>query len=391
MALVWSRGKRTSASRLDVAAGDVLAAAFFVVMAAIFQQTDDELRPEALLTRVLVVLPVLLFPLRRQYPVLTISLSLVLQLGLAMLNVLAPGVLLSIIVFAYSAALVTSLRRSIAVAICATLAILLSGQILALENALDPRLMQFVVGVAFAIALGAFVRVRRQYIAALLDRAERAERMLGIEAQQRVTEERLRIARDLHDTVAHQIAVISLSAGVASAALKERPERAATALEAIGVSARTVLKEIADLLSALRSMGEEPADRPGLEQLDELMQRFDRAGMDVTCRTEGSLADVPNNVGRVAYRVLQEGLTNAHKHGADHRAHIVLTHSPGHLEATVSNPIASSADAPSELSGFGLLGLREQVASIGGSLRSGPAPGGFRLAVSLPTNLEPTS
>ncbi|KXC05716.1 sensor histidine kinase [Microbacterium hominis] len=183
--------------------------------------------------------------------------------------------------------------------------------------------------------------------------------------------------------------MISLNAGVASAALDSRPERAREALSTIRTASRDVLSQIGGMLSVLRA-DETTAlrEQPGLARLPELVESVRVAGLDVVLRDErGDLADtpLPLAVDIVAYRVIQEGLTNALKHGAGARAHVLLRLEDDALEVVVTNPVDRSLPVESgPASGFGLLGLKERVGSVRGRLESGVAPGGFRLAARLP-------
>jgi signal transduction histidine kinase len=210
-----------------------------------------------------------------------------------------------------------------------------------------------------------------------------------------VAEERLRIARDLHDAVAHQISVISLNAGVASSTLESRPERAREALGTIRNASRAVLGEIGNLLEVLRA--DERQDgvsipQPDLDRLPELVAEFARVGLVVHTRLEGDVSHVRGAAGRVTYRVIQESLTNAHKHGAEGRAH-VLVHAGDDTEdntvtIVVTNPTGPPRTTPADddpvSRGHGLLGIRERVASVRGDVQIGPAPGGWRVSATLP-------
>jgi signal transduction histidine kinase len=159
-----------------------------------------------------------------------------------------------------------------------------------------------------------------------------------------------------------------------------------------------VLGEIGDLLSVLRAESDDPlaetpttAPQPGLGRLDELIGRFEASGLDVTVRVEGDLERVPEAVDRVAYRVIQEALTNAHKHGSEHRAHLLVEVTADAARIVVTNPAGAGvpAQAPGERAGHGLLGIRERVASVRGTVESGPSAGGYRLATVLPLSAEP--
>lgn len=199
-----------------------------------------------------------------------------------------------------------------------------------------------------------------------------------------------RIARDLHDAVAHQISVISLNAGAASTALEARPEKAREALATIRSASRTVLGEIGDLMAMLRQGDGEvaPAPQRSLDSLDDLVVSFRASGLEVAMRVEGDVDTVPASVSRVAYRVVQEGLTNALKHGTERRAHVLIERVGEGLHIVVTNPCDSSAAARTTETdrggGYGLVGLRERVAAVRGTVEAGLTPGGFRLSALLP-------
>lgn len=257
-----------------------------------------------------------------------------------------------------------STRRSLVPAVgLAALMVVLS--LLAGHGGLQPILVIMLGG-----AIGDAVRIQRAHVATLTERAERAERTREALARQRVAEDRLAIARDLHDVVAHQIAVINLHAGLASSALPDRPEAADDSLGVIRDASRTVLTEIGDLLATLRDP-DASSGPPGLGQLDDVLRGLAAAGLEVTRRTEGEVVSLPGTVEVTAFRVIQEALTNAHKHGADRRAHLLVEYLPDSLRITVSNPIdPGTAQGPG--TGYGLIGAAERVESIRGTLHGGP-------------------
>ena len=279
--------------------------------------------------------------LRRSWPFAVFLLVFCCFVVTAVLGVpsLAPGIALSIAAYALAYrvsrrfALAYRVSRRFAFAVCASAAVLILLLAFAVTEweSLDPRVFQIVAAVLIAASLGDSARSRREYLAAVTERAERAEQTREAEAQRRVAEERLRIARDLHDTVAHRIAVISLNAGVASGALDTNPQRADEALGTIRRASRTVLGEIGELLHYLRSEapgGEAP--QPGLSQLGSLLRGVASAGLTVetSWAGEGEAQAAPGQpseptvwpslgeaVDLVAYRVVQEGLTNPNMPG----------------------------------------------------------------------------
>ncbi|MCJ1684114.1 sensor histidine kinase [Rathayibacter sp. VKM Ac-2928] len=365
--------------------GDALAAAIIVAAAfAPFQGSAQ--RPSGLLEFAIVLAPAVLLPLRRRRPIPVLAAIVVLSAAAAVLGLLAPGVVLATAIAMFAVTNRSSRRIGLVVTGVTVVAVVLLSVVGAAVSPLDARAVQYAVTVLFAAAAGDATRSRREYIVAVTERAERAEQTRESEARRRVSEERLRIARDLHDAVAHQISVISLNAGVASSALDSRPEKAREALSTIRSAARSVLGEIGDLLEVLRTdEAAGTAPQPGLDRLDELVRRFGEDGLQITVRTEGTLDRIQGAADLVAYRVVQEALTNAHKHGAEHRAHVLVAVADERVEIVVANPVAAVAGPdPERGSGHGLLGLRERVASVRGTVVTGATPGGYRVAASLP-------
>ena len=349
-----------------------------------------ELRPSSPLVYALALLPAGMLLLRRRLPRIVLAVCIALYLAALALGTLVPGAAVAIAVASYGVASRLERRAAVPVGIAAV-AVLTGGSIVvSVTTGMDTRFLQVGLTAALAGALGDAARSRRAYVRAVIERARRAEQTRDAEARRRVTEERLRIARDLHDAVAHQISVISLNAGVASSALDTRPERAREALATIRTASREVLGEIGSMLTLLRTPDEaDSRTQPGLARLADMVESVRVAGWEAVVRDELGLPsaaeDLPLSVDIVAYRVVQEGMTNALKHGTARRVHVLLRRDGDELEVVVTNPVDRVAPA-SELppSGFGLVGLRERVDSVGGVLEAGPAPGGFRLAARLP-------
>ncbi|MFF2845844.1 sensor histidine kinase [Streptomyces sp. NPDC058001] len=257
------------------------------------------------------------------------------------------------------------------------------------------RISGWVVSV---LVLGAYVRVHRQHVASVVERAERAERTREEEARRRVAEERLRIARDLHDLLAHTITLIGVQTSVAAHVLSASPgrldrEAVAGALDDIAETCRTARGELRTTLQVLRADGlEEPrGPLPGLDGLPDLVEAARTAGAEVTLsvRAHGT----PPAVGATAYRIVQEALTNAVRHAGPGVGVGIGIRSEGHalrVSVTDDGPGPGpqlSGDAP----GFGLTGMRERARSVGGSLEAGPGPdGGFRVTAELPLTAHGT-
>lgn len=246
-----------------------------------------------------------------------------------------------------------------------------------------------------AAAAGDAVRSRRAFIDAIRERAERAERTREEEARRRVAEERLRIARDLHDVVAHHIALVNVQAGVAAHVMDKRPDQAKEALAHVRDASRSALNELRATVGLLRQSGDpeaptEPA--PGLGVLEELTDTFRNAGLPVKVMVElGQEGDsLPAAVDLAAYRVIQEALTNVRKHaGPGATAEVSVVRVGASVEVTVLDDGGTSADSaprPADPGGgHGLLGMRERAGALGGSCFAGPRyGGGFRVHAVLP-------
>lgn len=364
---------------------DVVAAVLVIV--PVFAPVPfPELRPSSPLVYVLAILPAVVLPFRRRWPRSALVVCIGLYIAALALGTLAPGAALAVVIAAYGVPDRLDRRAAAPVSIAAVAFVVGASIVVELTTGMDTRFLQIGLSVALAGALGDATRSRRAYVLAVIERARRAEQTREAEASRRVTEERLRIARDLHDAVAHQISVISLNAGVASSALETRPDRAREALATIRTASREVLGEIGSMLTVLRTPDEGGIrEQPGLARLADVVESVRVAGWDVVVRDERDAEPVPLGVDIVAYRVVQEGLTNALKHGTSRRVHVLLRRDGDALEVVVTNPLDHvPADPDLPPSGFGLVGLRERVDSVGGVLEAGPAPGGFRLAARLP-------
>ncbi|MER5962117.1 sensor histidine kinase [Streptomyces sp. NPDC002057] len=240
---------------------------------------------------------------------------------------------------------------------------------------------------AFAVAVLAAsetVRVRREQRAHL--RAERAAA-----ERRRADAERLRIARELHDVLAHSISVINVQAGVGLALLDSDPEQARTALTTIKAASKEALGEVRQVLATLRTPGDAPrAPAPGLGRLPELVEQAAAAGLAVTVTTTGSRADPPPGADLAAFRIVQEALTNVVRHSGSRTARVRVGYGSGRLELTIDDDgPATGTEAGG--SGNGLAGMRERAAALGGTIEAGARPdGGFRVHAALPLRPEET-
>ncbi|MFF7076583.1 sensor histidine kinase [Streptomyces lavendulae] len=233
------------------------------------------------------------------------------------------------------------------------------------------------------LAVFELVRVRREQWS-----RERSERAAA--ARRRADEERLRIARELHDVLAHSISVINVQAGVGLALLDTDPEQARTALTTIKAASKEALGEVRQVLDTLRAPGAAPrAPAPGLDRLPELLEQAEAAGLTVTAATEGRPRTLPPGADLAAFRILQEALTNVVRHSGSRTARIRLAWRPDGLELRVDDDGPATGD-PAGGSGNGLAGMRERAAALGGTIAAGPRPdGGFRVIARLPPTAAP--
>lgn len=230
---------------------------------------------------------------------------------------------------------------------------------------------------AAALAGAELLRVRRE-------QRERERRARAEAERRRADEERLRIARELHDVLAHSMSVINVQAGVGLALLDSDPDQARTALTTIKAASREALGEVRQVLDALRTPGAAPrAPAPGLRQLPELADQAARAGLHVETETLGEPSPLPPGADLAAFRIIQEALTNTVRHSAARTARVRLHYTGGHLGIRVDDdgPAAGGTTG----GGNGLIGMRERAAACGGTVTAGPRPGGgFRVTARLP-------
>ncbi|MFF4231767.1 sensor histidine kinase [Streptomyces sp. NPDC001820] len=243
----------------------------------------------------------------------------------------------------------------------------------------------FIAAWALAIlAASELVRVRREVWA-----REREERAAA--EKRRADEERLRIARELHDVLAHSISVINVQAGVGLALLDTNPEQARTALTTIKAASKEALGEVRQVLDTLRTPGDAPrAPAPGLDRLPELVEQAASAGLNVEVVTEGEPLPLPPGTDLAAFRIVQEALTNVVRHSGSRTARVRMAYAPGRLGLRIDDEgPATAADAGG--SGNGLVGMRERAAALGGTIEAGPRPdGGFMVWADLPVQPKET-
>ena len=238
---------------------------------------------------------------------------------------------------------------------------------------------------AAAFLFGSTLRNRRLYTQQLEERAVLLMRERDEEAKRAVADERLRIAQELHDVVAHSMGVIAVQAGVGEHVIDADPAEAKRALAAIATTSRSTLTEIRRLLGVLRENdGAEHAPAPGLRDLPRLVADLDGAGLQVELALDGDACELPPGVDLTVYRIVQEGLTNVLKHAGPATARVAITHAPGTVRIEITDD-GRGVNARAVPGGHGLLGMRERVAVYGGTLETGPqSGGGYRVAAQIP-------
>ncbi|MDX6441018.1 MAG: hypothetical protein QOE43_747 [Gaiellaceae bacterium] len=327
---------------------------------------------------------------RRRLPVGTVAvvslaLSIEVLLGVPVDQPIVP--LLVLVISLYSVAVNEPLVRALAGLVVMAAA----GALMSLHHSggATVKVGNFLFGLLIgggAWTVGRVVRSRTQLAAGLAREAARleSERVVA------VSEERARIARELHDVIAHSVSVMVVQAGAAQAVLEQHPERAVESLEAVQETGRQALVEMSRLVGLLRDDSEELglAPQPGLGELDALVAQVRTAGLPVEVRIEGLQRKVSLGVDLSAYRVIQEALTNALKHAGRARAEVTVRFEHDALEVEVLDDGPGCMNAHS--GGHGLAGMRERVSVFGGEFVAGPLPGGgFAVRARLPLEAAP--
>jgi signal transduction histidine kinase len=394
--MAWLRARPLVADGLLA----VLLAAFsLVALWYANRDCDGACRPGCAAAVALVLTQTLPLAWRRRHP---LAVSLVTGLatagyGLAPYPDLAMPIPIGGVVGLYSVAAWGSRRAALASGAVAAVVVVVTMSL--------PRTDADVVDAAFvslalagAWLLGDRARVQRALAAELQERAARLERERADEARQAVASERARIARELHDVVAHHVSMMVVQAEAGPVAVEHDPARAAGAFEAIAATGRQALVEMRRLLGMLRGDEEQApslAPQPGLAEVPSLVEQVGRAGLRVELVVEGTEAALPAGVDLSAYRIVQEALTNALRHGGDGRTRVLVRYGEHDLELQIHNGTESASgrrqgDSDRQIrrsgrSGQGLIGMRERVRLFGGELRAGPGPnGGFTVDARIP-------
>jgi signal transduction histidine kinase len=355
-----------------------------VVTAGVVVRGDPDTRPLAL---ALALAAAAVLTARRRAPIATLAASgaLVLVLfhldaGAAAAAVLAPAVAL------FSLSLTRGRLTQLLAALAAVAAVVAADTLIA-NHPLRFATFGHIALVAVPLLAAEALRNRRAYVSLLLERLALAERTREQEARQRVEQERLRIARELHDVVAHTLTTINVQAGVAAHLLDRQGGDPHAALETIEQASRDALDELRAIVGVLRDRDSEGAPVspvPSLGDLAELIEREREAGLDVGLDVHGEQPErLPDAIQLAAFRIVQESLTNARRHAAGAPVQINLSFDPSRLRLTVENRKGAHANGAVGV-GVGLIGMKERAAAVGGTLAAGPLDGGVRVTAELP-------
>lgn len=316
--------------------------------------------------------------LRRRWPLAVLFATVAVLMTYYVLDYagIAPAVPLAAALF--SAATAGRFRWAMLVA-----AAFVAGGLVARLSEFDMPVLPLTIAVINDAALLASIVLLGETLRSRRERAERADAEREREATRRVSQERLRIAREMHDGLGQTIASVSIQAGLADDVLDERPEQARVALRSIRQASSQALRELRTVLTVLRSE-EEDAVRPGLAQLDELLDVARKTGLRVGKVVSGQPVQVAPTLDLTAYRVIQESLTNTIRHANAATVTVAVTYAPTTLTVEVTDD-GAGGERRSTPPGFGLVGMTERVSALRGVLDAGFRPdGGFRVHVELP-------
>jgi signal transduction histidine kinase len=335
----------------------------------------------------LLAVPAVALIWRNSRPVEVLGLAVGGAVGWAALGQIDGAALVPVIVGVYWVALTREWRIAVAAGLAGAAAIFVTEGLLGPfgwfggpNTTMWPELLA-------AGAVGAYVAARRQWLAAERDRAARAERVREEETRRRVDAERMRIARELHDVVAHSMAMINVQATAASMQLAADPASAAEAIQAIRSASKSGLRELRAILEVLREVdgGSLSAPVPDLRAIAALVEATSAAGTPTTLGPAELPVSLPPPVALAAYRIVQESLTNVVRHAGRVATTVSLRQDSGHLYVDVVNDGGSAPAACSDGTGAGLAGMRERAAALGGTLDAGPRlAGGFAVHARLP-------
>lgn len=314
---------------------------------------------------------------RRRAPLLTLAVTLAISLGVGY----GPVVVLPVLLALFTVAEYRDRRTVIAAAVVSALVVIASP---AVHGHVLNQLQQYlgrIVPIGLAVAAGLYIRARADYVSGLHDRAERLEREQQLLAREAVADERVRIARELHDVVAHNVSLMVVQSQALGATGADEQQQAA--LRRVADLGREALSEMHRMLGVLRVDGrslDEREPQPGLRDLNTLIAHTREAGLQTTLTIAGAPRELPPGVELSIYRIVQEALTNVVRHARAEHATVTLTYGPSTLGVRIvddGDGVVAGVPTNGSTPGHGLLGMRERVGLFGGQLTTGPGPGGL--------------
>jgi signal transduction histidine kinase len=338
-----------------------------------------------LVAYLLLAVPAVALIWRNRRPVEVLGLAVAGAVGWAALGQIDGAALVPVIVAVYWVALTRAWRIAVAAGLAGAVAIFVTEGVLGPFGWFGGPNATMWPELLAAGAVGAYVAARRQWLAAESDRAARAEQAREEETRRRVDAERMRIARELHDVVAHSMAMINVQATAASMQLTADPASAAEAIQAIRSASKSGLRELRTILEVLRQADGGGSAVPDLRAISALVEATTAAGTPTTLELAEPPVPLLPPVTLAVYRIVQESLTNVVRHAGRVAATVGLRQDGGYLYVDVVNDGGAAPAAFSDGTGAGLTGMRERAAALGGTLEAGPRPGGgFAVHARLP-------
>jgi signal transduction histidine kinase len=326
----------------------------------------------------------------RSHPRITVAVTTICAVVTGALGfLLTPLLLAPVMVGLYWLALSTASRTTWAYGGITTVLVVGAAVGINIDDTVALRTLGPALWLVLPLVMGSRSRLRRAYLDAVQARAEHAERTREEEARLRVTEERMRISRDLHDVVAHHMAVANAQAGTAAHLLETDPALTKKILDDLQATTSSAMLELRDTVGVLRRSGGEqdslePA--PGLAQLQDLIDACRSAGLAVDLEIDGEPRELAPGVDLTAYRIIQEALTNATKYAGSGTASLRLDYTTTRLTITVTNDMRAARDPTRDHRGFGIIGMRERAEAVGGDLKVSGSTTWFELVIGLPLN-----
>lgn len=377
----------------------MLVAVVLAVQLLTLASPTTELIPDDVVTRpvdlgayVIVIASTLPLLARRRAPGLALAASIVGLLVYAELAYEASYTGYPLLIALYSVVVYRGLRLGLLAGVTTFVALQLTYLFAELDRPAVSSLLDLLV-VATGVALGDATRNRMAAEEANQARLEQMRTEQRLRAEEAVLEERTRIARELHDLVAHAMSVIAVQAGVGAHLIDQDPTKAKSALSTIEQTSRQALVEMRRMLGVLRTSDDRPADlepQPGLHRLDAVVEQLAQSDLDVEVVVTGDPRALEPSVDLTAFRIIQEALTNAVKYAGPAHVTVTIDHGETELSLTITDDGRGASVPATGRHGLGLVGMRERAAAVGGSVDAGPRPGGgFQVAAVLPHSSAP--